>query len=183
MKNAYEVRGDVTAIFVKCKGQIYEALISTHRLQKAKEFPNTWFASWCHSRKAFYVSGHLPRNGGKSKNTTLHRWILDVSDTSEEVDHFDLNPLNNTDSNLRVVTRAQNLQNRSIQSNNTSGFRGVCYHKRKGKWQANSRINGKFVYLGIFNTKEEAAAAVIESRRKHMPYSKEAMGEKIWSAL
>jgi hypothetical protein len=174
LKNAYEIRGDVTAIFVKHKGKIYETFISTHRLRRAKEFPNTWYASWCPSRKAFYVVGHLPRNRGKMKNTSLHRWILGITDKTKEVDHYDLTPLNNTDENLREVTRAQNLQNRSIQSNNKSGYRGVCLHKKTGKWQANSRINGKIVYLGIYETKEEAARVVLESRMKHMPFSKEA---------
>ncbi|WP_078410266.1 HNH endonuclease [Priestia abyssalis] len=176
MKNEYEIRGDVTAIFVRNKGVTHEALISTHRLQKAKEFPNTWYASWCPLRKAFYVAGHLPRNGGEMKNTSLHRWILGVKDKSIEVDHYDLDPLNNTDENLREVTKAQNLQNRSLQSNNTSGYRGVCFHKKLKKWQANLRINGKYTYLGVYETKEEAAEVVKEARKKYMPFSKEAMG-------
>ncbi|MGE7607605.1 hypothetical protein ACQKML_13440 [Peribacillus frigoritolerans] len=176
MKNHFEIRGKTTAIFVKNKGEVYETLISTDKLEKAKEFPNTWYASWCPSRKAFYVTGHPPRNGGKLTSVLLHRWILEISDKSLEVDHYNLNPLINTDDNLRVVTRAQNLQNRSVQSNNKSGYRGVCFHKKLKKWQANSRINGKFIYLGVYGTKKEAAAAVRESRKKHMPFSKEGSG-------
>lgn len=174
MKNKYEVREEVTAIFVKSKGKVLETLISTSKLTKAKEFPNTWYASWCPSRKKYYVVGHLPRNGGPLKNTSLHRWILEVSDKLIEVDHFDLNPLNNMDCNLRMVTRSQNLQNRSIQSNNKSGYRGVCFHKHRKKWQANSRVRGRQVHLGLFDTKEEAAMAVESSRRENMPFSKEA---------
>jgi hypothetical protein len=174
MKNRYEVRGTVTAIFVKHKGTTYEALISTKRLEKVLSFPNTWHASWCPFRRMFYVSGHPPRNGGKMTNIMLHRWILGVKDQALQVDHYDLNPLNNTDENLRVVTQAQNLQNRSVQANNTSGYRGVCLHKKTGKWQATCRINGKQVYLGLFATKEEAARAVRMARKKHMPFSKEA---------
>lgn len=173
MKNRYEIRGDITAIFIQHKGTEYETLISTSNLELAKKFPNTWYGCWCNSRKSIYVSGHLPRESGKQKNVLMHRWILNQNDKKIEVDHFDNDTLNNTDDNLRVVTKEQNLQNRTIQVNNTSGYRGVCFHKKTGKWQANSRIDGKLAYLGLFNTKEEAAQVVVESRRKHMPFSKE----------
>lgn len=172
MKNDFEIRGDVTAVFVKNKGQTLEALISTARLPRVMEFPNKWYAAWCPSRKGYYVTGHVPKNN--KKRYLLHRWILNVEDPDKEVDHFDNNPLNNLDCNLRVVTRAENLQNRTIQANNRSGYRCVSFHKKLGKWQANLRIGGKQAYLGIYESKEEAAAVVAEARRKHMPFSKEA---------
>ncbi|OMC99175.1 hypothetical protein BJP49_29915 [Paenibacillus odorifer] len=102
--------------------------------------------------------------------------MLRIDDPKIEVDHFDNNPLNNTDGNLRPCTREQNLQNRTIQCNNSSGFRGVCFHKKTKKWQANLRIDGKQAYLGIYDSKEAAAEVVAEARKKHMPFSKEASG-------
>ena len=176
MKNNYEIRGEITAIFLKSGDKIVETIINTSKLEIAKSFPNTWYAAWCPSRNSYYVSGHLPRQNGRMKNITLHRWILSLKDSKMEVDHFDNDTLNNTDNNLRICTRAQNLQNRKIQRNNSSGYRGVCLHKKTGKWQANLRIDGKFKYLGLYASKEEAGKVVAEARRKHMPFSKEAAG-------
>jgi len=42
---------------------------------------------------------------------------------------------------------------------NTSGVRGVHWHRRAGKWMAQIRVDGKKYYLGLFKTIEEAAAA------------------------
>ena len=42
-------------------------------------------------------------------------------------------------------------------SRNTSGYRGVSYNKRDGKWYSQIIINGKLKYLGYFNTSKEAA--------------------------
>lgn len=41
-----------------------------------------------------------------------------------------------------------------------SRFVGVSYHHLTGKWQAQTRINGKFTYLGLYSTQEKAANAV-----------------------
>jgi len=52
--------------------------------------------------------------------------------------------------------------NQSKHSNNTSGYPGVCFHKRNNKWVAQIWINGKNTHLGYFSTKEEA----IEARKQ-----------------
>lgn len=44
-------------------------------------------------------------------------------------------------------------------SSNTSGYRGVTHVKRGGKWQASYRHGDKLLYLGRYDTPEEAARA------------------------
>lgn len=47
----------------------------------------------------------------------------------------------------------------AIGKNNTSGIKGVSYHKKSGKWRAQIRVQGKNYYLGIYERIEDAAAA------------------------
>jgi hypothetical protein len=66
---------------------------------------------------------------------------------------------------LRATTHKQNHENRGvIPSNNTSGIRGVTWNKKLGKWQAQTKHNGKYVYVGVFLDLESAGAAVIAKR-------------------
>lgn len=49
------------------------------------------------------------------------------------VDHIDKDPLNNQKFNLRVSTNADNQKNVGKRSSNTSGFKGVSFHKHTSK--------------------------------------------------
>ena len=77
----------------------------------------------------------------------------------DQIDHINRNRSDNRISNLREVSHKQNHQNKSKPSNNTSGHPGVCWNKRKSKWVAQITHNQKQIYLGCFNTVEEAIAA------------------------
>lgn len=78
---------------------------------------------------------------------------------STEIDHIDGNPRNNQIDNLRVVNRTDNMRNRAISSNNTSGHMGVSLDGRRGRWTAYIGIGGRRRrVLGCFDTKEEAIA-------------------------
>lgn len=56
-------------------------------------------------------------------------------------------------------TMIKSLENRKINSNNTSGYTGVHYSKWKKKWEAYLKVQGKNIYLGAFDLKEEAIQA------------------------
>ena len=81
-----------------------------------------------------YVANFKSYRDGKLKRTKkilLHRFILGLDkDNKSVVDHIDRNPLNNRKNNLRICTQVENQQNRiRVQSNNTSGYRGVSWFK------------------------------------------------------
>jgi hypothetical protein len=80
------------------------------------------------------------------------------------IDHVDGNGYNNIFANLRLCTNQQNAFNRIAQTNNKSGFKGVCWQKKKQKWRAEIALNYKKIYLGYFPTAELA----------HMAYCKAA---------
>lgn len=51
------------------------------------------------------------------------------------------------------------LEDRKINSNNTSGYTGVSYSKSKKKWVAYIKCQTKTINLGTFKTKREAIRA------------------------
>lgn len=170
MKNNFEVRGDVTAIFLKRKdGLELEAIIDTNDLEKVKSFPNTWFASL--NQNSFYVRGAISDEKGKGRRLYLHRYLFDEPN-GMDIDHINHNTLDNKRSNLRALTHGQNIQNRKgAQTNCKSGVRGVHWCKYRNKWKALITFKGKQIYIGLFENLIDAEKAVVESRKKYFPYS------------
>ena len=80
----------------------------------------------------------------KRKQISMGRFILNFPDF--DVDHVDGNPLNNCESNLRVVTCRQNCQN--MHNQRTSSYPGVSWNKNREKWQCHIRTKTKQEYLG-----------------------------------
>lgn len=81
------------------------------------------------------------------------------------IDHIDGNKSNNRISNLRAATKAENCRNKRIHANNTSGYKGVSWHKATGKWMASIMTNGKTVHLGVFSDPTEAHEAYTQAAR------------------
>lgn len=86
---------------------------------------------------------------------------------SGDIDHEDTNRSNDTWSNLRDATNAQNHWNTKKRTTNTSGFKGVTWDSARGKWQARITVNYKMIHLGRFATAEEAAAAYWSAATKN----------------
>ena len=74
-------------------------------------------------------------------------------------------------SNCRFVSQLFNANNkREIQKNNTSGYRGVSWHKSTMKWQSRINTNGKEKHLGWFDCPKEAGEAYQEERKDKLEY-------------
>lgn len=166
MINAYEIRGDVTAIFISHRkvGQL-ETLVSTDELARVKNFPNTWFASWDKNNKSYYVRGNDRNESGKRETVRLHRWITKAPE-GYVVDHIDHDTLNNTNSNLRVVTVEQNNQNRRSSRKSKTGAKYV--YERDGKWLVQLRVSSKTIYIGTYKSFEEAKRKAREARKRYV---------------
>lgn len=76
-----------------------------------------------------------------------------------DIDHINQIKDDNRWENLRDCTCSQNLANVGPQINNTSGYKGVCWHKARNKWQAQIRFKGKQIYLGVYYDIKNAAIA------------------------
>ena len=92
-----------------------------------------------------------------------------------QVDHEDINSLNNNVNNLRLGDPVLQTQNQGIRSNNTSGVKGVCWHKSASKWRAQINVDDKRKNLGYYSTLKEAAEARNAGVRKYFP-------EAVWEA-
>jgi len=92
-----------------------------------------------------------------------------------EVDHEDINSLNNNVDNLRLGGRALQIQNQGIRSTNKSGVKGVFWCKKASKWVARIKIGGKAKHLGYFTSLKEAAEARNVAVREYFP-------EEVWDA-
>lgn len=84
-----------------------------------------------------------------------------------DVDHIDLDKGNNRWANLRDSTFTQNMQNRPRRSINKSGFKGVCWDKKAGKWHAQIGYGGTQHHIGYFNRPESASKAYSDAATKH----------------
>lgn len=83
------------------------------------------------------------------------------------VDHIDGNTLNNDIKNLRSVTASNNAMNCKTPVNNTSGQKGVYFHKSIGKYTASIRVDGKLTHLGTFIDFYSAKQARLEGEVKY----------------
>lgn len=161
MKNHYWINYDVDLVFVevKCKGETIVFMASLDKLPKLMAIGNrTWF-------------GHEDKQGNlyirysiKSKTILLQRYLMDAVSSDLVVDHINRNTLDNRNENLRIVTRLQNGQNRGINKNNSTGYRGVVYHKSSGLYHAFTTANG-IDYSGGYHANPEEAAKVAEQLR------------------
>jgi hypothetical protein len=132
---------------------------------------------WCAANEGnenFYAVRSVKANNRK-RNIGIHRVILarklgrDLLD-SEQVDHINLDPLDNRRENLRLAnSQQQNQHQRKMKVNSrgdipTSKYKGV--HRNAGKWRAMIRFGGKKRHLGFFDTEFDAARAYDEQARE-----------------
>lgn len=106
------------------------------------------------------------------KTILMHRVILarilnrDIN-AGEMTDHINGNGLDNRRANLRPATTAENTRNRRLNSDNTSGFKGVGWHKSSSKWRAVIQIYGTHIHLGLFDTPEAAHEAYCTAAKEY----------------
>jgi hypothetical protein len=88
----------------------------------------------------------------------LHTFLLGKK-AGKEIDHININRLDNRRKNLRHVTHNENMYNLPLASNNKSGVRGVDFDKRKNKWRAQIQKNSNNIFIGYFDSLEKAKLA------------------------
>lgn len=94
----------------------------------------------------FYMTGHWP---------------------ADQVDHVNRKKTDNRWVNLREATKSQNGFNKGPMSRNRSGFKGVSWNAKRGKWYAFIVDGQGQRYLGSFDSAEQAHAVYSEAALKY----------------
>lgn len=141
---------------------------------------NTGAVSWRRSlnpRRIKDGSVILPQKGNTyarvgvgGKHYSLHRvvWLLTYGEWPDGlIDHVNGDPLDNRIANLRVVDHTQNRRNSRRPITNKSGFKGVCFEKKPGKWRAYVYVARRRIHIGYYGTPEEAHLAYCEAASKY----------------
>lgn len=117
---------------------------------------------WCYTKAGYAV--RASRINGKRRTVYMHREILQAP-AGLEVDHINGDKLDNRRSNLRIVTKQQNMFNQRPRKG-SSRYKGVTWFSRTQKWRAFIKIDGKFRSLGYFDDEKEAALAYDRAARE-----------------
>ena len=135
------VQGDIAKIPLGLNGKDGYTIID-------KEFVYLAEDNW---RKTHY--GYAIRSRDK---VLLHRLLLSTP-KGAVVDHKNGDKLDNRLSNIRNCSQGQNAQNQSVKSNSRQKYKGI--YQKANRYVARIKHNYKSIYIGIFETAEEAARA------------------------
>ena len=83
-----------------------------------------------------------------------------------EIDHINGVRNDNRLCNLRLVTRKQNMENKTAARTNKTGYKGVSFDKHSKKWKASISHNHKQINLGRYETAKEAGAAYASAAKR-----------------
>jgi hypothetical protein len=132
---------------------------------------NAWNVRFA-GKEAFTTNRHGYLCGAIFRKThQAHRiiWILCNGEIPDgmQIDHINGDKLDNRLANLRIATNAENCCNRRKSDRNTSGVKGVSWHKQMQKWRACIRVEGKLNHLGLFASIADAEAAYLKAAEQN----------------
>lgn len=120
-----------------------------------------WYAWWNKDTQSYYAVRNSKGKDGKRYSIFMAREILGLKKGDKrQADHRNHNTLDNRKLNLRIVTNQQNHFNEK-------NPKGYSWHKNRKKYMARIAINGKSIYLGLFNTAKEARATYLKAKEKY----------------
>lgn len=96
------------------------------------------------------------RKEGERKSIIMHRIIMNAQ-KGQIIDHINHDTLDNRKENLRFCTHSENMQNRTIQSNNKARYKGIYWRKSRNCWEVRVHKNCKLKRVKCVHDKIEAA--------------------------
>ena len=86
-------------------------------------------------------------------------WDITDTSSSNQIDHININSLDNRIENLRVLNNQQNNFNKEV--------KGYNWLKNTNKWRAMIMVNGKSIHLGYFTEEADARQAYLTAKEKY----------------
>jgi len=105
-----------------------------------------------------------------SRRYFAHRviWLFATGNWPEnQIDHINGDRSDNRISNLRDVTKAENMKNMRVRAKSKSGASGVYWYEGLQKWQVFISVKGKTRNLGRFSEKADAIACRRQAEKDH----------------
>jgi hypothetical protein len=127
-----------------------------------------WLSKW----KWYYDSflGYAKRYikiQGKTRSIYLHS-VINNTPKKLQTDHINRNKLDNRRCNLRSVTKNQNKFNTGLWRHNTSGYKGVSWHKSYKRWEVYIGVNNQKINLGYFFNLEDAYRCRLKNEKQYL---------------
>ena len=97
-----------------------------------------------------------------NRNYRLHRlaWLwMTGAWPKEEIDHINGDRSDNRWCNLREATHSENMRNKGIHPLNTTGVKGVIWHRETSRWKVQIKIDRRSIFLGYFDDLSDARIA------------------------
>jgi hypothetical protein len=94
-------------------------------------------------------------------------WIFHHGYCPKILDHINGKRYDNRIENLRAATRSNNGMNAQLSKKNSSGIKGVSWHKASNKWRVSLSIAGHNTHIGCFDDIDLAILVADEAREKH----------------
>lgn len=140
---------------------VFDILIDKDDIERVEGYK--WYINTPDNARTLYVAN--------DKLGKLHRYLLNVQNSDDIIDHINRNGLDNRKSNLRITTASINSRNMDTKSCNKCGCNGVSYEaptkgglgRYKAKWMEGNRLKSKSFALSKFPNALELA---IEYRKK-----------------
>lgn len=127
-----------------------------------KEFERLSQKRWHLSSKG-YPTCSVKRASGKFGTERMHRMLMGLGPGDpRQVDHINMNKLDNRKANLRICSRSENQMNRNSPNLGANPYKGVT-RARSGRWLAQIHAEGKHYNLGTFDSPEEARQAYVRA--------------------
>lgn len=163
-----EREGDSCRVTLFCTNQGQNGSIAGHAIISTRDTAIVEKLRWNLTSYGYARSSRR----GASHGVLMHRLIMEVA-PHEEVDHINGNRLDNRRENLRVVTDAQQSQNRKVRNDSYSGVRGVSYDAKKRLFRVTVTVNGIRYYGKRHKSKDIADITVSQLRSELMSHTNE----------
>lgn len=106
---------------------------------------------------------HVGLNGVMHKHHRLVWCYFNGDPGNLLIDHINYMPGDDRIENLRLATMSENKRDMPAPTTNSSGYKGVSFHKATNKWRAQIKKDGATRHLGYYDSPKEAFDVYVQT--------------------